>query len=251
MGIMPQNFFPSMYKPYFSADCVFPEGYSIRETENDLNKVEEWLVKQPEVIRVSATYGGSPLRYYLASTSFGPKANFGNLLIELHDKSQTIEMEAKLDKYVRENYPNIMVRSSLFKLSPATEATIEIGFIGNSVDTLVNLTEKAMAVMRNTGLVIDIRNSWGNKVPVWQPEYSQERGQRLGITRQTVAYSLKVAPTGMTMGEFREGDLFMPILLKQDGLEEGIVDTIRMLPVFSPSGFTVPLTQVVDRVGLK
>ena len=31
MGIMPQNFFPSMDKPYFRADCFLPEGFSIRE----------------------------------------------------------------------------------------------------------------------------------------------------------------------------------------------------------------------------
>ncbi|MGL5683809.1 MAG: efflux RND transporter permease subunit [Marinifilaceae bacterium] len=247
MGLMPQDFFPSMDKPYFRADCFLPEGYSIRETEQDLNSIEEWLVQQPEVERVSATYGGSPLRYYLASTSFGPKANFGNLLVEVQDKKQTKDVEARLDKYVRENYPNILVRSSLFKLSPATEATIEIGFIGNNIDTLVNLTEKAMSIMRGNNFVTDVRNSWGNKIPIWLPEYSQERGQRLGITRQTVAYSLKVATTGMPMGEFREGDLFMPILLKQEGLEEGNVDNIMMLPVFSPSGFSVPMSQVVDR----
>lgn len=33
MGLMPQNFFPNMDKPYFRADCFLPEGYSIRESE--------------------------------------------------------------------------------------------------------------------------------------------------------------------------------------------------------------------------
>ena len=204
MGLMPQNFFPNMDKPYLRADCFLPEGYSIRETEKEMGKIEEFLLQQEEVVNVSATYGSSPLRYYLASTSFGPKSNFGNFLVEVKDKKYTAQVEERLNKYVRENYPDILIRSSLFKLSPAVEANIEFGFIGENIDTLTMLTEKAMSIMHECDMVTDIKNSWGNKVPVWEPAYSQERGQRLGITRQAVAYALKIATNGLPLGDYRE-----------------------------------------------
>lgn len=126
-------------------------------------------------------------------------------------------MEERLNTYVRENYPDVLIRSSLFKMSPAVEAAIEIGFIGENIDTLANLTERAMQIMRGCDMVTDVRGSWGNKVPVWEPAYSQERGQRLGITRQSVAYAFEdrhewIGPWGLP-----EKDLFMPILLKEDG----------------------------------
>lgn len=250
MGIMPQNFFPSMDKPYFRADCFLPEGYSIRESEKMLTDIEEYLMKQEEVVTVSSTLGGSPLRYYLASTSFGPKANFGNLLIELKDKKYTVAVENRLNTYVRENYPNILIRSSLFKLSPAVEAAIEIGFIGENIDTLKMLTEQAMTRMRGSDMVTDVRGSWGNKVPVWEPVYSQERGQRLGITRQAVAYALKIATNGLPLGDYREKDLFMPILLKEESFDVGNIDNMKTLPVFSPTGTAVPLAQVVNGFNL-
>lgn len=246
MGLMPQNFFPSMDKPYFRADCFLPEAYSIRETERDMDEIQKFLFQQEEVVNVSATYGSSPLRYYLASTSFGPKSNFANLLVEVRDKKYTAELEARLNEYVRENYPNILIRSSLFKLSPAVEANIEIGFIGENIDTLTALTERAMTIMRDCDMVTDVRSSWGNKVPVWEPAFSQERGQRLGITRQAVAYALKIATNGLPLGDYREKDQFMPILLKEEGLDVSSLDNMKTLPVFSPSGFAVPLSQVVD-----
>ena len=90
-------------------------------------------------------------------------------------------MEERLNTYVRENYPDMLIRSSLFKLSPAVEAAIEIGFIGENIDTLAALTERAMNIMRECDMVTDIRSSWGNQVPVWEPAYSQERGQRLEL----------------------------------------------------------------------
>lgn len=250
MGLMPQNFFPNMDKPYFRADCFLPEGYSIRESEKMLSDIENYLMQQEEVVNVSTTLGGSPLRYYLASTSFGPKPNFGNILIEVKEKAYTAEVEERLNRYVRQNYPNMLVRSSLFKLSPAVEAAIEIGFIGENIDTLKNLTEQAMLIMQACPMVTDVRSSWGNMVPVWEPVYSQERGQRLGITRQAVAYALKVATNGLPLGDYREKDLFMPILLKEENYEAGNLDNMRTLPVFSATGSAVPLAQVVDRFDL-
>lgn len=247
MGLMPQNFFPNMDKPYFRADCFLPEGYSIRESERMLSGIERYLSEQEEVVTVSTTLGGTPLRYYLASTSFGPKPNFGNILIELKDKKYTAAVEERLNTYVRRNYPDILIRSSLFKLSPAVEAAIEIGFIGENIDTLKRLTGQAMEIMRKCDMVTDVRNSWGNKVPVWEPLYSQERGQRLGITRQALAYTLKVATNGLALGDYREKDLFMPILLKENNFDSHNIDNMRTLPVFSPSGMTVPLAQVVER----
>lgn len=246
MGLMPQNFFPSMDKPYFRADCFLPEAYSIRETEQDMDEIQKFLSQQEEVVNVSATYGSSPLRYYLASTSFGPKSNFANLLVEVKDKKYTADVEDRLNEYVRENYPNILIRSSLFKLSPAVEANIEIGFIGENIDTLTTLTEQVMTIMRDCDMVTDVRSSWGNKVPVWEPAFSQERGQRLGITRQAVAYALKIATNGLSLGDYREKDQFMPILLKEEHLDVSSLDNMKTLPVFSPSGFAVPLSQVVD-----
>ncbi len=97
---MPQNFFPSMDKPYFRADCFLPEGFSIRESEDMMSDIEAYLLDQDEVENVSVTIGGSPLRYYLASTSFGPKANFGNLLIEV-EKRRTVADRGGAFEYLR------------------------------------------------------------------------------------------------------------------------------------------------------
>ena len=72
MSIMPQSFFPIMSKPYFRADLIFPEGYSIYDVETNVKKIEEeYLSKNENIKSYSFTLGGSPVRYYLASSSIG------------------------------------------------------------------------------------------------------------------------------------------------------------------------------------
>lgn len=201
MSIMPQSFFPIMSKPYFRADLIFPEGYSIYDVETNVKKIEEeYLSKNENIKSYSFTLGGSPVRYYLASSSIGPKPNFANVLIETQDPEDAQAEEGKFYDYMVANYPNILTRSALFALSPVPDAAIEIGFIGDNVDTLVALTQRAQEIARNYDQVMEVRNSWGNKVPVWKPLYSQEKGLRLGITRQQVAYSLRSATNGVPLG---------------------------------------------------
>ena len=251
MSIMPQSFFPIMSKPYFRADLIFPEGYSIYDVETNVKKIEEEYLSMNENIKsYSFTLGGSPVRYYLASSSIGPKPNFANVLIETQDPEDAQAEEGKFYDYMVANYPNILTRSALFALSPVPDAAIEIGFIGDNVDTLVALTQRAQEIARNYDQVMEVRNSWGNKVPVWKPLYSQEKGLRLGITRQQVAYSLRSATNGVPLGEYREGDVFMPILLKDADKDSISLNDIKTLPVYSAKGRSVKVEQVIDDFSL-
>ncbi len=246
MALMPQSFFPLMDKPYMRADLIFPNGYAIRDVEQNVFQIEEYLKHHPKVKSYAVTMGGSPIRYYLASSSYGPASNFANVMIETHDSKDSPAMEEEFYEYMLHNYPNVLTRSGLFMLSPVPEATIEIGFIGENMDTLAALAERAKEVARKCDKVMEVRSSWGTLIPVWKPMFSQEKGLRLGITRQQVAYSLKLATNGVPLGEYREGDLFMPVLMKAVDIDSIHPQDVRTLPVFSSKGKSVKVEQVTD-----
>ncbi|MDE6070379.1 MAG: efflux RND transporter permease subunit [Alistipes sp.] len=246
MGRLPQNFFPSLDKPYFRADVLLPEGFSIRETERNLLRMEHWLQEQPEVRHVSVTMGATPPRYYLASSSVSLRPNFGNILVELHDKRQTEAVEARFNAYVVDSFPDVWLRSSLFKLSPVPDAAIEFGFIGDDIDTLCRLAAAAERIMWHTPGAVNIRNSWGNREPTWLPVYSQMKGQRIGIARSQMARGITIATRGYALGEYREGDRFMPILLKDENIGDYNLTNLQALPIFAPSGRVFSLDQAVE-----
>lgn len=250
MGLMPQSFFPNMNKPYMRADLVFPEGYSIRDVEQNVIEIEKHLQQDSLIKSFSVTLGGSPVRYYLASASYGPMPNYANVLIETVDAKHSAGVERNFYQYMVDNYPDIITRSALFALSPVPEAKIEIGFIGNNIDTLARLNEQAKQIARGCDMVMDVRDSWGNQVPVWKPMFSQEKGLRLGITRQQIANSLRAATNGIPLGEYREGDVFMPILLKDADIDSIGPSDLKTLPVFSTKDKSVKIEQVTDNFAL-
>ncbi len=245
MGRMPQNFFPQLSKPYFRADVILPDGYDIEATTARLDTMTEWLMAQPEVKRVSTTAGGTPPRYYLASSSYAGRANYGNLLIELHDADATADVEERFDGWVTATLSDVWLRSSLFRLSPVPDATIEIGFVGENIDTLSRLTRDAMVLFEANPKTQNVRNSWGNRVAEWQPRYSQIKAQRLGVERDAMVSSLEISTSGLPIATYRERDMTMPILLRSEPIPDNSLSALTTMPIFSRAGRSYSLEQAV------
>lgn len=246
MNLLPKDFFPNLDKPYFRADCRLPDGYNIRDTERATRRMEQWLLAQSEVAGVSVAVGGTPPRYYLATSSVSATPGFANLLVELHSKHSTEQVMSRFTHYVRDSFPDVWIRPTLFKLSPSPEASIEFGFTGDNIDTLLMLTNRSLDIMRHDPRCVNIRSSWGNKVPVWTPVYSQTRGARIGVSRVDMARYMTIATTGYALGQFRTGDRFAPILLKDERIGMYNLANLRNIPVFSRGGNVYPLEQSVE-----
>ena len=246
MRRMPQNFFPRLEKPMFRGEILLPEGFDIEATEQRLGLMTEWLTSLEEVRQVSTTAGGTPPRYYLASGSYSSRPNYGNLLIELHSPAQCDNVELRLTEWVAEHMPEVWLRTSQFKLSPVPEAAIEFGFRGENIDTLARLVSSTMEVMRNTPQTTNIRCSWGNRIPMLRPEYSQLKGQRIGVDRARMIQSLELATQGMPLGAIHQNDKEIPILLSTDILSNGELGALRTMPVFSRRGTAYSIEQATS-----
>ena len=250
MRAMPQDFFPQLDKPYFRADVILPEGYDISATQSHLESMSEWLESQPEVVKVSTTAGTTPLRYYLASSSVALRPNFGNLLVEVKRKRDSEPVRQRFNQYVSSTYPDVWLRSSLFKLSPVPDATIEIGFVGENVDTLLHLTRHVEELMWGMDEFANIRNSWGNRVATWLPLYSQIKGQRIGVGRSRMAQWITLVTDGYPMGSFRQDDEVMPILLKDDDISNFNLSNLQSMPIFSERGNVYSIEQATSGFAL-
>ena len=247
MRYMPHNFFPQLDKPYFRADVILPEGYDIGATQQNLDTMSRWLLQHPDVKRVSTTAGATPPRYYLASRSYASRPNYGNILVEVKNKRLTEDVKSQFDRFVADSCPDVWLRSSLFKLSPVPDATIEFGFLGDNVDTLLRLTQQVEQLMRQDNRATNIRNSWGNLVPTWMPVYSQIKGQRIGVSRSRMVEWITLATQGYRMGELRRDDEFVPILLKDDDVAGRNLSNLQSMPIFSQSGNVYSIEQASTR----
>ena len=73
------------------------------------------------------------------------------------------------------------------------------------------------------------------------------KGQRIGVSRSQMAQGITIATEGYTLGEYRRGDQFMPILLKDENIENYNLTNLQALPVFSGRGNVYSVEQAVDK----
>ena len=72
---------------------------------------------------------------------------------------------------------------------------------------------------------------------------NQANAQRVGITNQDIAVSLRTVLSGIQTGEFREGDKVIPVIMRdaqQDNLHFGAMEGLN---IFSQSTLAVVFSQ--------
>ncbi|BDD12401.1 multidrug transporter AcrB (plasmid) [Fulvitalea axinellae] len=241
-----RSFFPNIDKAYFKVDYWLPEGYNINRTASDMKQIEDFLRTKPELRNVSISIGSSPLRYYLASTSFSLRSNFANILVETVDGESAVKLLDELEKYINENIPDATPIMFRFKVSPHPDAIIEPTIVGPDPAILRQYGDSIKAIFRAEPKVRNIRTGWGNKSMTWGPIYSQTKGQGAGVSRDLMANYLKMITTGIGVGYFREEDENIPLLLKDKDWKNFDYGNTGGLQVYNPEGKSVSLEQVID-----
>jgi len=242
-----KDFFPAINKPMFKIDYFLPEGSDISAVEDDVKK---YLLARSDVKQVSVTLGASPLRYYLASVSWSPRPNLANILVTTTDYVAADSLMASFKDYVDGHFPDALSIFYKFKVAPSPDAIIEAKFDGPDPFVLRELAEKAKAVMRKEPRAINIRDGWGVKTPKITPVYSQNKGRIANVTRTDMARAMQRISDGQNIGQYREGDWVMPILLKAQNRNNYNYGQIGSLPILNSTGKIIPLEQVTDSISI-
>jgi len=240
------SFFPPIDKAMFRFDYHVAQGTPLLSVEEDVIKIEEYLLAREEVKKVSVTLGSSPLRFYLASIAVSTRTHYANLLIETEDARSAEQLMDELKEHIMNNFPNAVPVIYKFKVSPHPDAIVEAVFDGPDPEVLRDLAEQAKAIMRNEPIVELVRDSWAEKTMVWTPVYSQIKGQQAGVSRETMASTMQRLTDGQNVGEYREGDDVIPILVKDINRKTYNYGNMGSIPIYNANSEAVSLDQVVE-----
>lgn len=245
-----EDFFPAINKSEFKVDYFLPQGSDIRALESDIKEMEEFLLAREDVENVSISLGAPPLRYYLATVAWSPRANYANLLIETSDFKAADSVFSIFKSYLENNYPDGLSIFYKFKVSPYPDAVLEATFQGPDEKVLRELADKVKEIMRAESLVENVRDGWGEKTMKLEPLYSQNKGRIANVTRSDMARAIQRVTDGQQIGTYREKEYVMPILLKDVNRDYYDYSNIGSLPIMSSTGEIVSLDQVTEGIGL-
>ena len=201
---MKQGFFPDMVYDQLYMEYKLPEGTNSTRVARDLEEIEVYLKKRPEVTHVTTSIGGTPARYNLVRNVANPSLSYGELIIDFTSPDDLVDNMAEIQQYLSQHYPDAYVKMNRYNLM-FKKYPIEVQFTGPDPAVLHQLADSARKIMENCPDVYLITTDWEPQIPVLTIEYDQPAARAIGLSRNDVSLSLLTATSGIPIGSFYEG----------------------------------------------
>jgi len=246
-GYVKQSFFPDSTRPQFYVDFWFSDGTDIESTRQQMEVVEQFLQKRPEITAVTTQIGGSSPRFLLTYSPELPNPNFARTIADVDDYNVIPGLSRELQAQLEELLPQANVNVRMFVNGPSTGGKIQLRIQGPDPVTLRGLAKEAEGVMYDDPASKAVRNEWGNQTMVVKPELAETQARRAGLDRPELAAALQAAVEGRAVGVYRERDELLPIIARAPKSERMDLDNLGAIQVWSPAAQQmIPVDQVVN-----
>lgn len=248
--LVPQSLFPSGDRNQYLVYLDLPAGTRIEETDRTVRKFSAWLQdkkENPEITGTIAYVGTGGPRFFLSLSPVDPDPFNATLIVNTQTSEQVHELVLRTRRYLLNNFPNVRGRVKSMWLGGSEPGILEIRLSGPDTDVLTEQAEQLMAGLRKIPGTIDIKQDWNNRVMMAKVEVDQARARRAGLTSQDVANSLSGFIDGVTVTDFHQGNVEIPIVGRGIKAERDSMSNLATIGIYSPSGKTsVPLNQIAD-----
>ncbi|KWT84301.1 MULTISPECIES: efflux RND transporter permease subunit [unclassified Variovorax] len=248
MGKVQQQFFPDSSRPEIMVELWFPEGTSFAANEEVTKRVEQRLLKEQGITTVSTWVGSGVPRFYLPLDQVFPQTNVSQLILLAQDLKYRESLRLKLPGLLAQEFPEVRGRVKLLPNGPPVAYPVQFRVIGAEPQQLRMHADEVKAIMRDNANMRGVNDNWNESVKVIRLEVDQDKARALGVTSQAIAQASRTMFSGTNIGQYRENDLLIDIVLRQQPDEREAISDIGNAYLPTSSGRSIPLTQIARPV---
>ncbi|MBS4095356.1 MAG: efflux RND transporter permease subunit [Sulfuricella sp.] len=244
MSFTEKQFFPNSNRTELMVELWLPEGAAIRATEREAARLEALLAKEAGVASYVTYVGyGSP-RFFLSLDQQLYRPNFAQVVVLTRDMAAREQVAARLRQVLTDEFPGVRGRVLRVPLGPPVNYPVEFRVIGDNVPAIKRHADEVADILRGDERLRDVHTNWGNLAPVLRVDVDQDRARAAGVASRDIARTLYSVVEGLPVGQFREGDQLIDIVLRSPEAERSRLDQVAAVNVPSAGGRSVPLNQV-------
>lgn len=250
---VPSIFMPPSDRNLVIVDISFPLGTQIEFTDQNVALIESFIKdslltsenREEGIMNWSSYIGKGPESYDLGYFPGEPNSSYAHMLINTtSDKANDIVI-GKLRAFTNQNIFDANIKIDRLVGAGGAEAPIEIRLSGRDPDELFKMADRIKTKLFETPGTINVTDDWGPRTKKVYVNINDNQLAQSGLTNQDVAVSLLTSLSGFDVGDFREEDKNIPIVMREANSEEINYTDIENLTVFSQmTGSSNPLSQV-------
>ena len=249
MGKVQQQFFPDSSRPEILVDLWLPEGTAQRETEATARRFEARLMKEAGVASVTTWIGSGVPRFYLPLDQIFPQSNVAQAILLSQDLVARERLRKALPAILATEFPEVRGRVKLLPNGPPVAYPVMFRVMGPDADQVRQWADQAKDLLRSHPSTRGVNDNWNERIKVLRLEIDQDKARALGITSQAIAQGARTTFSGNTIGQYREGDKLVDIVLRQPADERNAITDLGNAYLPTSSGKPIPLTQIA-RIGM-
>ncbi|NKF49376.1 efflux RND transporter permease subunit [Shewanella sp. WXL01] len=238
------NFIPTSDREMVFLDYWLPNGSQTEQASKDMLVIEKWLIARPEVESIASYIGASAPRFSVTVEPEPLDSSYGQILINTHDFQSIETLVSEGNQWLAQHFPQAQPRFRALKLATKDKFSIEVRYSGPDPKVLHELSSQAQQVLQQHPNTRYVRDDWRQESKVLVPIINQEKARLAGVNRADISLAIKRATDGFTVGQLRQEDTLLPIIMRSPNSS---IDDMGDIPVRSLLGVhSVPLSHVVD-----
>lgn len=250
---VPNIFMPPSDRHLVIVDINFPLGTKIETTDAQVALMERYMRdslqvnddSQEGILTWSSYIGKGPEAYDLGYFAGEANSSYAHLLLNTTSDDANDVVIERLRNFADSNIYDAEIKIGRLVGPGGAEAPIEIRISGKDSDELFAIAQRIKTRLWETPGLINISDNWGARSKKLYVNIDDHKLARSGLTNQDVASSLLTSLSGYEVGEFRDEENSIPIVMKQEGIEDLAYADIQNLNVFSQmQGTSIPLSQL-------
>jgi multidrug efflux pump subunit AcrB len=246
MGRVQQQFFPDSSRPEVLVDLWLPEGTTIQESERLAMRFEQRMAKEPAVASVTTWIGSGVPRFYLPLDQIFQSSNVSQFIVLPKDLPAREELRKRLPALLASEFPEARGRVKLLPNGPPVPYPVQFRVVGPDVPGVRAWADEAKAILRANPNMRGVNDNWNERVKVLSMVVDQDKARALGVTSQGIAQASRTVLSGTTVGQYREGDKLIDIVLRQPADERNAITDLATAYLPTASGRSIPLSQIAS-----
>ena len=239
-----QQFFPDSSRPELMVELWLPEGAAFTATEAQAKKFEAFIQKQEGVESYTSYVGTGSPRFYLPLDQILPQTNVAQIVVLPKDLKAREDLRLKIVQIFKTDFPEVRGRVKLLPNGPPMPYPVQFRVTGLEVSKVREIADRVKAVMRANPNTLGVNDNWNESVKVVRIDMDQDKLRAVGVTSQNVMRAANTILSGSAIGQFREKDKLIDIVVRQPLEERSTIEALSNANISTASGKSIPLSQV-------
>ena len=244
MGKVQQQFFPDSIRLEVMIDLWYPEGSSFATNEEVTQRVEARVMKLDGVTNVTSWVGSGVERFVLTLDQVFPQSNVSQLIVLTKDNAARERVRKLLPDLLATEFPEVRARAKVFPNGPPVAYPVQFRVVGPDAAKVRIYADEVKAIMRGNPNLRGINDNWNESVKGLRLEVDQDKARALGVSSQSIAQAARTINSGTNVGQYRDGDKLIDIVLRQPLDERNAITDLGNAYVPTTTGRSIPLGQI-------